>query len=95
MKYLHVTMPDTSIWAVPVHEIADNRAKYYVSYGYDYQEEYDFATSDNHTILTWATNRMNWDDVAHVARMMEPPLKLTPEDAHEGWIDGQKELVER
>ncbi len=94
--YMHITMPDDSIWKVPVSIIANNRAAYYAP-------EYDnnFAKSlaedtiplfnDNHyEIIDWASNNMNWEDVEKYSSQVSKPEQI---DFQEGWVNGEKEIV--
>jgi hypothetical protein len=85
---LHVTMPDGSVWAVPAHLIAHNRATYYAEDGY--QEEYDYTMGDDAELEDWAANNMNWSDVAAHARKVE---QSEPVDYQEGWVNGEKLVV--
>jgi hypothetical protein len=93
MKYLRVTMPDGSKWDVPASIVAENRALHYsdgVKDG-DYDEEYETAMAHEYTIKDWAANNMNWSDVQDEARKVsEPNLG----DFQEGWMNGEKEIVE-
>lgn len=56
-------------WAIPIHNIADHRAKYYAEKDptTTYQEEYDYVISDDHEAIDWFLNNMNWEDIDHVA----------------------------
>jgi len=94
MKFLRVTMPDGSKWDVPARVIAENRAKYYAEVDSDttYQEEFEFTMSDNYELKDWAAGNMNWSDVEnHAQYVINPP---TP-DYQEGWVNGEKEIIEK
>jgi len=95
-KMLHVTMPDGSVWGVPVSVIAHDRAKYYAS-----EFEGDITQSLNEDTLPlfeespyevqdWACNNMNWSDVATHAKQITP---APPVDMEEGWANGEKEVA--
>jgi hypothetical protein len=97
-KMLRVTMPDGSKWDVPAKLIAENRARHYADKtddrrGDDYREEFDLAMGDEFTLKDWAAGDMNWEDVAAEARLVDPP-DMTPDQYQEGWVNGDKEVVE-
>lgn len=91
---LRVTMPDGSLYDIPVQLIADSRDEYYSIQDPDAHEDTVKLcrdSDDNYEILDWAGGNMNWEDV-------EPYSKLagrTPieNDFQEGWINGDKEIV--
>ncbi|MEB6632763.1 hypothetical protein [Kluyvera cryocrescens] len=95
-KELHVTMPDNSVWAVPVQLIATNRAEYYAKeFGGDIQRSLAEDTlplfrADDYEIEDWAANNMNWRDVQHAARC----VTLGGVDYDEGWTNGDKNVKE-
>jgi hypothetical protein len=100
-KYLRVTMPDGSKWDVPASLIAHNRARYYQGKKdletidmaeREYQVEYDYAMTHDHELEEWAASDMNWSDVEH--RAMKVSDGELP-DYQEGWVNGEKEIVER
>ena len=93
--FLHVTMPDGSIWQVPVHVIACNRARHY-------KNEFDgdvsrslledtapLFNSDTAEIIDWAVNNMDWSDVEKYAVMIKKP----DVDYQEGWMNGEKSIT--
>jgi len=93
-KELHVSMPDGSVWAVPVQIIAINRAEYYArEFGGDVARSMAedtaplFKVSDLE-IEDWAANNMNWSDVSHAARCVSPG----DVDFQEGWVNGGKQV---
>ncbi len=106
-KFLRVTMPDGSKWDVPVKKIAEHRARYYYqryikeqekSEFNSFQESYDTDTvplfeSDDYEIEDWAANNMNWKDIVAFARKVESH-RMTDADFQEGWINGDKDIVE-
>ena len=91
-KYLRVTMPDNSKWDVPARLIAHDRAKYYAEKGESYQEEYDYVINDDSELIDWAAGNMNWSDVKDMAMKIELPEPKV--DYQEGWVNGEKEIIE-
>ena len=95
-KMLHVTMPDGSVWGVPVYIIARNRAEHY-SHEFDFdverslQEDTLPAFEDDYEITDWAEGHMNWEDVEKYAFLVKPAP--TDSDFQEGWCNGDKEVV--
>ena len=95
-KELHITMPDESVWAVPVNMIANHRAEYYAhEFGGDVQRSLAedtlplFRASD-YEIEDWAANNMNWCDIQHAARC----VTAGDVDYQEGWVNGEKSVKE-
>jgi hypothetical protein len=50
------------VFQIDVHEIADNRAKYYAKKDKDttYEEEYEFLVGDDFEVKDWLFNQMDW-----------------------------------
>ena len=96
--HLRVTMPDGSLWDVPVDVIARNRAERYKDeFGDDVErslveDTLPLFASDNRQIRSWAAGNMDWSDVRDVARQV-PHYDRPPVDFQEGWVNGEKELV--
>jgi hypothetical protein len=97
-KYLRVTMPDGSKWDVPAHLIAEDRARYYADKepvgpgrSATYLDELNATLSDSYELTDWAANNMNWSDVAKRATRASGPDDV---DYQEGWVNGDKEIVE-
>lgn len=91
MKYLRVTMPNKSVWEVPATLVAQNRAEYYQ----DHHVEYGYTLKNNDILFDWAANNMNWRDVAeHASKVSGCSCQMTEDDFQEGWINGEKEVVE-
>lgn len=94
---LRVTMPDGSLWDVPVSEIAAHRAIHFKDeFGGNELESLTKDTlplfaDDPNEILDWAANNMNWDMVSHSAKMV--PTGPGGVDFQEGWVNGKKELL--
>ena len=98
-KQIQITMPDGSIWGVPAELVAENRAEYYAekdssdkpdTFEKIKQREYAYTLEDNGTIIDWAENNMNWNDVEHAAIL----LRRARVDYQEGWVNGPKRVVE-
>lgn len=95
-KELHVTMPDGSVWAVPVQLIATNRAEYYAGeFGGDVnrslaEDTLPLFRSDDFEIEDWAANNMDWSDVQHAAKC----VSAGDVDFQEGWVNGDKTVKE-
>lgn len=95
-KELHITMPDNSVWAVPVQMIATHRAEYYShEFGGDVarslaEDTLPLFRADDYEIKDWAANNMNWSDVQHAARCVTPG----DVDFDEGWANGEKGVKE-
>ena len=95
MKYTHftVTLPDGSVWGVPISMIARNRAAHYAhEFDGDIKksltedtiplfEESTFAIGD------WAVNNMNWSDFdGHQVKISDAPAQ----DFQDAWMYGEK-----
>lgn len=93
-RQLHVTMPDGSVWAVPVQAVIDNRLAYYRQIDRQIDRaDADDEAPDDHEIRDWAPNNMNRDDVAAVAVKVKDRPDLTPDDMQEGWVNGKHSIV--
>lgn len=97
MKVLTVTQTDGSVWAIPVMIIAADRAKHYAhEFDDNVQRSLDEDTmplfdNDPFEIEDWAVNNMNWSDVAsHAFKTKDAP----PPDFQEGWMSGEKNVVD-
>ena len=100
MKYLRITMPDNSKWDVEAVIIANSRAAYYAQkdsgvtegreYDKIYKDEMEYALSDSDELIDWAENNMNWEDVQRYAHK----VKDGNIDYQEGWVNGEKEVIE-
>ena len=89
-KY-HVTMPDGSVWAVPVQVIADDRDTHYRDEAEDTIGFIRAGELDEYEIKDWAANNMNWSDVKAAAVPVPGSRKLP--DYQEGWVNGKKQIV--
>jgi hypothetical protein len=88
---MRVTMPDGTLYDVPVQAIADNRDDHYRD---DKEDTVGFIRAgklDQYEIEDWAANNMNWSDVAKRAVKVDAPVCKT--DLQEGWVNGDKEII--
>lgn len=79
-KKLIVTMSDKTRWAIPADLIARHRARYYAErdskrddvdyYMEIFHAEVEIALNDEYELLDWASNSMDWKDVARFARFV-------------------------
>lgn len=100
-KFLKVTMPDGSKWKVPVRIIAEDRARYYFEDRKEFKsleeslrkDTLPLFEEDECEIEDWASNNMNWEDVEKYAEQIKSS-KMNYEDFQEGWINGEKEIIE-
>jgi hypothetical protein len=91
-RELHVTMPDGSVWAVPVAAIVASARRYYEA-----NRTEDSAAelmveleADDTLVVEWAEGDMNWSEVSEIARQVSAP---TLPDYQEGWMNGDKEII--
>ena len=94
-------MPDGSKWDVPAEPIAEERARYYAekdtgkTSGEEFEKAFNElvkdALEDTFEIIDWASNNMNWSDVEDVAEN----VSVMDVDFQEGWVNGEKEVVEK
>ena len=97
-EFLLITQIDRSVLAVPVMEIARNRASNYKDeFGDDLQRSLDEDTvplfmESNWEIIDWAQNNMNWEDVAGTATVFSQAPTLTSGDKQDAWNGGSKNL---
>lgn len=92
-RWLLISMPDGSRWAVPIKIIAESRAKYYAE-NKDITEALNTLAlfeSDEDKIKNWAADAMTWVDVCNHAVKIEPP---DLPDYQEGWANGDSEVVD-
>jgi hypothetical protein len=102
-KMIRVTMGDGSKWDVPMDVVATSFATHWANKSYPpatspkfkwdkaFETEYEWATTCVDTTLDWAVNNMDWNDVARHAVRVNPSR---PADYQEGWVNGEKEVVE-
>ena len=97
-RYLHIEMPDASVWSIPVWLIVLNRARNLLS-GAERGElvriideevipQFKESTFD---LKDWAAGNMNWEDVEDYACQVQSNEARV--DYQEGWVNGEKELV--
>jgi hypothetical protein len=78
-KQLIVTFSDQSLWAIPARAIAHNLAKH-SSAERDteaYNLHYQSALENDHELIGWATQNMEWADVSRFANQIKF-AKLAP-----------------
>jgi len=96
-----VVMPNGERWAVPVLIIIEDRAKYMFK---EHPDEFPtlgdaikdtaeyFADDDNYQLHDWASNNMNWSDVAKYAFKVAKSKPITEEEKQEAWVNGEAEV---
>ena len=64
---------------IDVHEIADDRAKYYAERDEDttYEEEYQFLCEDNMEVTDWLFNNMDWYECSSLKEVEVEDLPLS------------------
>lgn len=97
-KFLKVTMPDDSKWKIPIRVIAEHRARYFGNkYKYTFERALEntleLFEEDEYEVEDWCENSMDWSDVSKYAEKIKDK-GLTIEDLEEGWLNGEKEIVE-
>ena len=95
-------MSDDSQWKIPAQFIAEQRAEYYalrdceknksLNYQTVFEDEIEYALTDEDEILDWASNNMNWSDVKDIA--VELPSKKKELVFEDEWTNADKEIVE-
>ena len=91
-RLMMVTMPDGSIWSVPVAVIVRNQFDFYRGMG---KADRADEAPDDYEIHDWAANSMDWEDVQRVAtKATERPSMMTASDFQDGWVNGEKRIVD-
>lgn len=94
--HLTVEMPNGEVWAVPVLQIAKNRAKHY-AYEFDGDETRSLKEDtiplfeeNEEEIIDWAEGNMNWSD------LYGKFLVKRVESFHyqDGWVNGKKGFLD-
>lgn len=66
VKKVYLTLEDGRVYFLPLHVVAHDRATYYAERDKDttYQEEYDYAMSEDgrDCAMDWLFNNMDWFD---------------------------------
>jgi hypothetical protein len=95
MKNLSIEMPDGTEWLVPVHFIAENRAKYFSEQYKSYTESFEATIilfdSRPGAIVDWAANQMEWSDIKDVAKLVDRPK--CDDIYEEGWKIGNMMVI--
>jgi hypothetical protein len=94
-KVIQVRFSDGSLWEIPVLTIAADRARYYALKESDTKEavtvfldEIVYTLRSDDTLLDWANNNMDWDDVSSEAMMVEKPPMVA--DFKAEWSNAEK-----
>ena len=92
-KSLEMKCSDGTRYRIPAQFIAENRARYYAARDKDtsFEEELAFTLGDHYELTDWASNNMNWADLAVVAVKVEEPRDL---DLQEEWLNSEKKIVD-
>jgi len=94
-KYLYVSMPDGSIWQIPVMTIALNFAKFIKNADNipfdEAWEEAEALCKSPVEIIDWAEDNMDWEDVKNVTIMVSKK-EMSDEDFQNGWLKGNKRI---
>ena len=79
---------------MPALIIAQNRAREIVKTDTEasFDEEVAYALHEEYEIHDWAANNMNWEDVVLQAQIVNEDKKV---DYQEGWMNGDKEIIEK
>lgn len=94
--YYEVTMPDGSLWGVPLEVIALNRAD---SYAHEFDGDAERSLNedtmplfreDPSEVSDWAQNNMDWKDVSDKAVLIKSGDAV---DHQEGWVNGRSKVV--
>jgi hypothetical protein len=93
-KYLQVTMPNGDKYNVPALFIALHQAMQLESEFTRVYNEVAYALEHPDSLFEWAANNMNWPDVEEVAVLAGHHPDMTLKDYQEGWVNGDKRLVE-
>ncbi len=97
-------MPNGSKWDVPVMVIARSRAEYYAEADDEFKGDVEKSLkkdtipifdSNDYEIEDWAAGNMDWSDVVEHAVKCSDRDPMSDEEFQEGWINGEKEIVEK
>src|SRR5579863_1822632 len=96
--YLEITFGDGTRWCVTTMLIARNRAAHYArEFGGDVERSLNEDTipcfADDFEIVDWASNNMNWSDIAPNA--IQLPTPSTKPDYQREWTNAVKKVVLR
>lgn len=92
-KYIRVDMPDGSKWDVPAAVVATNYVDNHFgkTRNYVWRQSFDAVMEQPDTLLDWAESNINWSYVEpHAQKVQDADI-----DYQDGWVNGQKEVVER
>lgn len=93
-RQLEVVMPDGSTWAIPLAVVAQSRARAFAArYNGDQAASLEATNkrfaAEEYDAIDWASNNMNWSDVASCAVRLKGPTV----DYQEGWVNGPKRVA--
>ena len=98
-KFLHITMPDGSVYSVPVDYLRQCLTRRLLSYQNIHNTEENliiarervFCMVENEFefFLDRCIGNLDWEDVAPMAKL----VSTSPKDFQEGWLNGDKKLV--
>jgi len=100
-KVIRITMPDSSIWDIPVDVIATHRALFCANMDSNgdevlfreiFREEFDSIYQDDTELINWAQNYMSWNDVEHAAERVDYVGDL---DYDSGWKNGPMTVIDK
>lgn len=101
MKQYRVTMPDGTVWGVPVSALARNHAEYYAQYetAGDVEKCYNehslpLFLANPMEVWEWAAGNMDWIDVKAVAQLVSGVPFPTQAEYQDGWVDGDHKVVD-
>jgi hypothetical protein len=92
-KFMTLTLPDGSVWGVPIDMIALHRAKNYArEFDGDVQKSLNEDTlplfeSDTYAIHDYAAGNMNWSDFDGHQQQLRPP---SPPNFERAWLSASK-----
>ncbi|MBF0109317.1 MAG: hypothetical protein HQL76_09085 [Magnetococcales bacterium] len=94
-KTLTVTMPDRSLWSIPVEIIARHRAEHFAMRLFDGDVERSLKEDtlplfqqNSYAIERWSEDMMDWDDVKEHASQ----IATANVNYFDGWLKGVKVL---
>lgn len=93
-KFLHITMPDGSVYSVPVDylwRVFAGKLVREVTYKDPFIIDHikNEIEDDFPLFLDECIGNLDWEDVAPMAKL----VSTSPKDFQEGWLNGDKELV--
>jgi hypothetical protein len=97
---IEVEFSDGRVFHIRASVIAEDRARYYANHDHPgggtdwletFENEVDYALSDDSELLDWAHNNTNWEDVAmHAIEVTTQPL---PPNREAEWPNAKKQVI--